>query len=124
MNNLTYLFKDGIKENQKPYELQKYDKICRDIEKYKQILLIDGIKKLTKSDIDNIGFLLESDSSKRIDLIALAKGDYDEAQKNKEKLEQLQREDAKKREDYENLINTIIEVEIVEDHLWYFKGEI
>ena len=45
---------------------------------------------------------MESDSSKRIDLISLAKGDFDEAQKNKDKLEQLQRDDAKKREEYEN----------------------
>ena len=51
---------------------------------------------------DNIGFILESDSSKRIDLISLAKGDFDEAQQNKDKLEQLQRDDAKKREEYEN----------------------
>ena len=50
---------------------------------------------------DNIGFILESDSTKRKDLIALAKGDYDEAQKNKEQLEQIQRDDAKKRESYE-----------------------
>ena len=27
-----------------------------------------------------MGFILESDSSKRLDLIALTKGDYDEAQ--------------------------------------------
>ena len=47
---------------------------------------------------DNIGFILESDSTKRLDLIALAKGDFDEAQKNKEKLEQIQRDDAKNRE--------------------------
>ena len=50
---------------------------------------------------DNINFILESDSTKREDLIALAKGDYDEAQKNKEKLEQIQRDDAKKRESNE-----------------------
>ena len=47
---------------------------------------------------DNIGFLLESDSSKRLDLIAVAKGDYQEAQKHKEKYEQIQRDDAKRRE--------------------------
>jgi hypothetical protein len=47
---------------------------------------------------DNINFVLESDYTKRLDLIALAKGDYDEAQKNKEKLEQIQRDDEKNRE--------------------------
>ena len=47
---------------------------------------------------DNIGFILESDSTKRLDLIDLIKEDYDGAQKNKEKLEQLQRDDAKLRE--------------------------
>ncbi len=47
---------------------------------------------------DNIDFLLESDSSKRKDLIALTKGDYDEAQKYKDQYEQIQRDDAKKRE--------------------------
>jgi hypothetical protein len=51
---------------------------------------------------DGFDFILESDSSKRLDLIALAKGDYDEAQKNKEKYEQIQREDAKRRENNEN----------------------
>jgi hypothetical protein len=50
---------------------------------------------------DGFDFILESDSSKRLDLIALAKGDYDEAQKNKEKYEQIQREDAKRRENNE-----------------------
>ena len=47
---------------------------------------------------DNIGFVMESDSTKRPDLISLIKGDYDEAQQNKEKLEKIQREDAKHRE--------------------------
>ena len=47
---------------------------------------------------DNISFILESDSTKRLDLIDLIKEDYDGAQKNKEKLEQLQRDDAKLRE--------------------------
>jgi hypothetical protein len=51
---------------------------------------------------DGFDFILESDSSKRLELIALAKGDYDEAQKNKEKYEQIQREDAKRRENNEN----------------------
>ena len=46
---------------------------------------------------DNINFVLESDSTKRLDLIDLIKGDYDGAQKNKEILEQIQREDEKKR---------------------------
>ena len=50
---------------------------------------------------DGFDYILESDSSKRLDLIALAKGDYDEAQKNKEKYEQIQREDAKRRESNE-----------------------
>ena len=48
-----------------------------------------------------MNFVLESDSTKRLDLIDLIKGDYDGAQKNKEKLEELQREDAKKRESNE-----------------------
>ena len=47
---------------------------------------------------DNIGFIMESDCTKRPDLIALKKEDYDEAQKNKDKLENIQRNDAKLRE--------------------------
>ena len=39
-------------------------------------------------------------STKREDLIALVKGDLDDAQNKKEQLEQLQREDLKKRENY------------------------
>ena len=50
---------------------------------------------------ENIGFILESDSTKRLDLIDLIKEDYDGAQKNKEKLEQLQRDDSKLRENNE-----------------------
>jgi len=42
--------------------------------------------------------LFYPDSTKREDLISLIKGDLDEAQANKEKLEQLQRDDQKKRE--------------------------
>lgn len=52
---------------------------------------------------DNIDFILESDSSKRKDLIALAKEDFDEAQKQKEQLEQLQRNDNKLREKNDNI---------------------
>ena len=44
---------------------------------------------------------MESDSTKRLDLIDLIKEDYDGAQKNKEKLEKLQRDDAKLRENNE-----------------------
>ena len=45
-----------------------------------------------------INYILPSDSTKREDLISLIKGDIDEAQVNKEKLEQIQRDDQKKRE--------------------------
>ena len=41
---------------------------------------------------------MPSDSTKREDLEALVKGNLEEAQEKKEKLEQLQREDQKKRE--------------------------
>ena len=47
---------------------------------------------------NGIKFILPSDSTKRIDLISLIKGNLDEAQENKEKLEQIQRDDQKKRE--------------------------
>ena len=47
-----------------------------------------------------LNFILPSDSTKREDLIALAKGDLDDAQSKKEKLEQIQRDDLKRREDY------------------------
>ena len=46
-----------------------------------------------------INFILPSDSTKREDLISLLNGNIDEAQANKEKLEQIQREDQKKREE-------------------------
>ena len=49
---------------------------------------------------DNIGYLLESDSSKRKDLVALSKGDIDEAQKQKNIIEQTQRNDQALREKY------------------------
>ena len=48
-----------------------------------------------------INFILPSDSTKRTDLIALIKGDLDESQNQKEKLEQIQRDDLKLRENYE-----------------------
>ena len=59
--------------------------------------IFDPEQKWTQTGID---FILPSDSTKRLDLIALVKGDLDEAQYQKEKLEQLQREDHKKRENY------------------------
>ena len=59
--------------------------------------IFDPEQKWTQNGID---FIFPSDSSKREDLIALAKGDFDDAQNKKEKLEQLQREDQKKRDDY------------------------
>ena len=43
-----------------------------------------------------INFILPSDSTKREDLISLLNGNIDEAQANKEKLEQIQRDDQKK----------------------------
>jgi hypothetical protein len=43
-------------------------------------------------------FVLESDSSKRLDLLALKNEDYVEAQKSKEALETIQRNDKKIRE--------------------------
>ena len=57
--------------------------------------IFDPEQKWTQTGID---FILPSDSTKRDDLISLVKGDLDEAQSNKEKLEQLQRDDQKKRE--------------------------
>jgi hypothetical protein len=59
--------------------------------------IFDPEQKWTQKGID---FILPSDSSKREDLIALAKGDFDDAQDKKGKLEQLQRDDQKKRDDY------------------------
>lgn len=59
--------------------------------------IFDPEQKWTQNGID---FILPSDSSKREDLIALAKGDFDDAQNKKEKLEQQQRDDQKKRDDY------------------------
>ena len=59
--------------------------------------IFDPEQKWTQTGID---FILPSDSTKREDLIALAKGDIDDAQEKKGKLEQLQRDDQKKREDY------------------------
>ncbi len=47
---------------------------------------------------ENIGFVLPSDSTKREDLISLKNKNFEEAQINKEKLEQIQRDDQKKRE--------------------------
>jgi hypothetical protein len=57
--------------------------------------IFDEEQKWTQTGID---FILPSDSTKREDLEALVKGNLDEAQEKKEKLEQLQREDQKKRE--------------------------
>lgn len=45
-------------------------------------------------------FILESDSSKRIDLITFTEGDEEKAQEKKETLEVLQRHDRKLRADY------------------------
>ena len=45
-------------------------------------------------------WLLPSDSTKREDLIAVLKGDIDTAQKEKERLEDVQRQDQKKRDEY------------------------
>ena len=59
--------------------------------------IFDPEQKWTQTGID---FVLPSDSTKREDLIALVKGDLDDAQNKKEQLEQLQREDLKKRENY------------------------
>ena len=59
--------------------------------------IFDQEQNWTQTGID---FVLPSDSTKREDLIALVKGDLDDAQNKKEKLEQLQREDLKKRENY------------------------
>ena len=47
-----------------------------------------------------INFVLPSDSTKREDLDALVKGDLDDAQSKKEKLEQIQRDDLKLRQNY------------------------
>ena len=49
---------------------------------------------------NGIDYILPSDSTKREDLIALIKGDLDESQTKKEKLEQIQRDDLKLRENY------------------------
>ena len=57
--------------------------------------IFDEEQKWTQTGID---FILPSDSTKREDLEALVKGNLEEAQEKKEKLEQLQREDQKKRE--------------------------
>ena len=57
--------------------------------------IFDPEQNWTQKGID---FILPSDSTKRDDLNSLIKGDLDEAQTNKEKLEQIQREDQKKRE--------------------------
>ena len=54
---------------------------------------------MTQKGID---FVLPSDSTKREDLIALEKGNLDEAQEKKEKLEQSQRDDLQLRENYSN----------------------
>ena len=51
---------------------------------------------------EKIGYILPSDSTKREDLNSLLNGKIDEAQTNKEKMEQIQREDQKKREAYYN----------------------
>ena len=61
--------------------------------------IFDPPQKWTQNGIN---FILPSDSTKREDLIALAKGDLDDAQAKKEKLEQLQRDDLKRREEYLN----------------------
>ena len=57
--------------------------------------IFDEEQQWTQTGID---FILPSDSTKREDLEALVKGNLEEAQEKKEKLEQLQREDQKKRE--------------------------
>ena len=58
--------------------------------------IFDPEQKWTQKDFD---LILPSDSTKREDLICLLKNDLDGAQTNKEKLEQLQRDDQKKREE-------------------------
>ena len=60
--------------------------------------IFDPEQKWTQN---GIGFILPSDSTKREDLNYLVKGDLEKAQNSKVKLEQLQRDDQKKRDDYE-----------------------
>ena len=60
--------------------------------------IFDPEQTWTQNGID---FIFPSDSTKREDLIALIKGDLDESQNQKEKLEQIQRDDLKLRENYE-----------------------
>ena len=57
--------------------------------------IFDPEQTWTQNGID---YILPSDSTKREDLIALIKGDLDESQAKKEKLEQIQRDDLKLRE--------------------------
>ncbi len=59
--------------------------------------IFDPEQNWTQAGID---FVLPSDSAKREDLIALVKGDLDDAQNKKEKLKQLQREVLKRRNNY------------------------
>ena len=61
--------------------------------------IFDPEQNWTQKGID---FILPSDSTKREDLIALEKGNLDEAQEKKEKLEQSQRDDLQLRENYSN----------------------
>ncbi len=59
--------------------------------------IFDPEQKWTQNGID---FILPSDSTKREDLNYLIQGKFEESQNAKEKLEQLQREDQKKREEH------------------------
>lgn len=49
---------------------------------------------------NNINFILPSDSNKREDLQAVLKGDFDKAQFHKDRLENIQRGDARNREEF------------------------
>ena len=46
--------------------------------------------------------VLDSDSTKRVDLLDIQMGDFDSAQKNKDKIENIQRNDQKLRESNKN----------------------
>lgn len=54
---------------------------------------------LPKWEQKNCGFVLESDSTKREDLIAVSQNDFDKAQEHKDRIENLQRHDAKLRDE-------------------------
>jgi len=51
---------------------------------------------------DNMSLVLPSDSTKRVDLHDIERGDFESAQKNKEKTENIQRNDKKLRENEKN----------------------